>query len=391
MHWRAAHSSRPLVCCVRQPRASLAERLPSCQPHPLPLPADGVDVVIRILRRLCILGGEPNPPKPPPPPPPAPAADAAAGGEGAAAAAGEGGAAAAPDAPAEAAAAAGAGGEAMETEEAAARPAGEAMDVEGGQPGEQAQQAQQDAAMPAAEPPAGEGVTPAAAAAGGEAAAGQAEQPAAAGAEAAAAELPEEEEEEEEEVVADDPEAESYLVECVTYTGGLGRNGRGRRGREACQAGRVVLQAARLQAKPGGRGTGAWPHALCPPSCCPCLLRSPHAGNDADQRGDGKVSTAAGLLANRHVPCTLHYLAEPPSFGLPNCGGACCATPALLPPHCRLFVERGGVELLLTLYRLPRLPPTFGSTNASHRRGVRWSCCGHAVALLCSCCARLFC
>jgi hypothetical protein len=25
------------------------------------------------------------------------------------------------------------------------------------------------------------------------------------------------------------------------------------------------------------------------------------------------------------------------------------------------------VELLLTLYRLPRLPPTFGSTNASHR------------------------
>jgi hypothetical protein len=29
-------------------------------------------------------------------------------------------------------------------------------------------------------------------------------------------------------------------------------------------------------------------------------------------------------------------------------------------------VERGGVELLLTLYRLPRLPPTFGSTNASH-------------------------
>ncbi len=33
----------------------------------------------------------------------------------------------------------------------------------------------------------------------------------------------------------------------------------------------------------------------------------------------------------------------------------------------RLFVEKGGVELLLTLYRLPRLPPTFGSTNASHR------------------------
>ena len=29
-------------------------------------------------------------------------------------------------------------------------------------------------------------------------------------------------------------------------------------------------------------------------------------------------------------------------------------------------MERGGVELLLTLYRLPRLPPTFGSTNASH-------------------------
>lgn len=42
-------------------------------------------------------------------------------------------------------------------------------------------------------------------------------------------------------------------------------------------------------------------------------------------------------------------------------------TPLSVPLSRRLFVERGGVELLLTLYRLPRLPPTFGSTNASHR------------------------
>ena len=35
----------------------------------------------------------------------------------------------------------------------------------------------------------------------------------------------------------------------------------------------------------------------------------------------------------------------------------------------RHFVERGGVSLLLALYQLPRLPPTFGSTNASHRSG----------------------
>lgn len=45
-------------------------------------------------------------------------------------------------------------------------------------------------------------------------------------------------------------------------------------------------------------------------------------------------------------------------------------TPPPLHPR-RLFVERGGVELLLALYRLPRLPPTFGSTNASHRCSVR--------------------
>lgn len=34
------------------------------------------------------------------------------------------------------------------------------------------------------------------------------------------------------------------------------------------------------------------------------------------------------------------------------------------------------MELLLTLYRLPRLPPTFGSTNASHRWvwADVWSC-----------------
>jgi hypothetical protein len=33
---------------------------------------------------------------------------------------------------------------------------------------------------------------------------------------------------------------------------------------------------------------------------------------------------------------------------------------------CRLFVDRGGVELLLQLYNLPALPSTFGSTNGSN-------------------------
>lgn len=45
----------------------------------------------------------------------------------------------------------------------------------------------------------------------------------------------------------------------------------------------------------------------------------------------------------------------------------------------RLFVERGGVDLLLTLYRLPRLPPTFGSTNASHR----WAGASAVACCLC--------
>ena len=33
---------------------------------------------------------------------------------------------------------------------------------------------------------------------------------------------------------------------------------------------------------------------------------------------------------------------------------------------CSKFVQQGGVELLLQLYRLPKLPPTFGSSSASH-------------------------
>jgi hypothetical protein len=51
---------------------------------------------------------------------------------------------------------------------------------------------------------------------------------------------------------------------------------------------------------------------------------------------------------------------------LSRCAELICTAPCTV-LYCRLFVERGGVELLLTLYRLPRLPPTFGSTNASHR------------------------
>ena len=32
----------------------------------------------------------------------------------------------------------------------------------------------------------------------------------------------------------------------------------------------------------------------------------------------------------------------------------------------RLFIQQGGIELLLALYRLPKLPPTFGSSSAAH-------------------------
>ena len=33
---------------------------------------------------------------------------------------------------------------------------------------------------------------------------------------------------------------------------------------------------------------------------------------------------------------------------------------------CSKFVQQGGIEALLHLYKLPRLPPTFGSSSASH-------------------------
>lgn len=33
---------------------------------------------------------------------------------------------------------------------------------------------------------------------------------------------------------------------------------------------------------------------------------------------------------------------------------------------CQKFVQQGGVEVLLQLYKLPKLPPTFGSSSASH-------------------------
>ena len=33
---------------------------------------------------------------------------------------------------------------------------------------------------------------------------------------------------------------------------------------------------------------------------------------------------------------------------------------------CSKFVQQGGIEALLHLYKLPKLPPTFGSSSASH-------------------------
>ena len=33
---------------------------------------------------------------------------------------------------------------------------------------------------------------------------------------------------------------------------------------------------------------------------------------------------------------------------------------------CTKFVQQGGIECLLQLYKLPKLPPTFGSSSASH-------------------------
>ena len=239
--------------------------------HSAPSPADGVDVVIRILRRLCMLGGEPNPPKPPPPPPPAPAADAAASAADEQAA-GEAAAAAAPaEAAAGQAAAVAGGGEAMETDAAGARPASDAMEVEG-QPGEaaqQAQQAQQDAA-------ATEGAAPAA----GEAAAAEpGEQPAAGAAGAAAGQQEQQqqqpEEEEEEEAVPEDPEDEGYLVEGVTYTGEQG----GRCCIFLLLGGAKLKQMCPVDVRRDALELGCRPHAtwpmqlacpLCPAPPCPC-------------------------------------------------------------------------------------------------------------------------
>ena len=68
------------------------------------------------------------------------------------------------------------------------------------------------------------------------------------------------------------------------------------------------------------------------------------------------LSLLGGMVRRVHLPAALPSLRFELAWTAP-----CTAL------YCRLFVERGGVELLLTLYRLPRLPPTFGSTNASHR------------------------
>jgi hypothetical protein len=90
-------------------------------------------------------------------------------------------------------------------------------------------------------------------------------------------------------------------------------------------------------------------------------------GNDEPMETDAQPPVAAET-AVVEAPPAAEALAEPPRHLVESVTYASRALEAVLTAGetVRLFVEAGGVDLMLRLYRLPGLPATFGSTNASH-------------------------
>lgn len=78
------------------------------------------------------------------------------------------------------------------------------------------------------------------------------------------------------------------------------------------------------------------------------------------KRGGLKQSAQGPHTCRGFMPCSCITSCLPaclPGFTL------CCPLPLL--SH-RLFIERGGIELLLKMHTLPKVPATFGFSPPSH-------------------------
>ncbi len=91
-------------------------------------------------------------------------------------------------------------------------------------------------------------------------------------------------------------------------------------------------------------------------------------GQDVEMTGEDQ--TATSTLATTSQPLAKKAPVDPDAASyLPECiTHTARLLESMFSNHdtCQKFVQQGGVEVLLQLYKLPKLPPTFGSSSASH-------------------------
>ena len=111
-------------------------------------------------------------------------------------------------------------------------------------------------------------------------------------------------------------------------------------------------------------------HALSMPTCVGSCMQRRRLKRNAPA---GEASTSGE--ANAHLPECIQYAARMVEALLSNGDTS------------RLFVQRSGLEHLLAMYSLPKLPPTFGSSSPSHALmaalRTRTTNAKHAAKLLC--------
>ena len=99
---------------------------------------------------------------------------------------------------------------------------------------------------------------------------------------------------------------------------------------------------------------------------------STQPAQDVDMtRGEPGVEQAASTTPATPTEAPVHKLPIDPDAAsyLPECiTHTATLLESMFSNHdtCQKFVQQGGVECLLQLYKLPKLPPTFGSSSASH-------------------------
>ncbi|DBB00800.1 TPA: hypothetical protein ACH3X1_000730 [Trebouxia sp. C0004] len=94
----------------------------------------------------------------------------------------------------------------------------------------------------------------------------------------------------------------------------------------------------------------------------------PESNQDVEMTGEEQAATSTAQAAQQ--PPTKKAPVDPDAASyLPECiTHTARLLESMFSNHdtCSKFVQQGGVEVLLQLYKLPKLPPTFGSSSASH-------------------------